>query len=395
MEWGAIGMGRNIVILSDGTGNEIKQNLSNVLKLYQCLARDEDQLSFYDPGIGTIADAGGWSRLRNKAGAIWGLATGQGLDRNVLDAYRYLVRTWEPGDTVFLFGFSRGAYTVRVLAGFVHLVGLLHREQENLANHAFVAYKKAAHTDRNFDRAKARGNLEIAWRVQEVMQTRHVPIRFVGCWDTVASVIVPRADRFFIPSLQTLPYTRTNPSVQSFRHALAIDEKRRMFRVNSWLEPQVYVSERWGDRDGAPAQDISQMWFAGSHSDVGGGYPEDESGAAKYPLRWMIDEAVAVGLRVNAETTSRIVDGSDDAYSAPAPDAPLHNSMNAVWGALEYLPRRLWRKEWPDRTGLMGHYLPLSEPRPIPEDAKVHDSVWARYHADASYRPANLPEPPA
>lgn len=387
-------MGKTIVILSDGTGNEIETHISNVLKLYQCLAHDDRQVAFYDPGIGTIADASAWSRLRTKARAIWGLATGHGLDRNVLDGYRFLVRNWEPGDQVFLFGFSRGAYTARVLAGFVHLVGLLDKAQENLADHAFVAYKKAAHTDRNFDRKKARGNLKIAWRVQEVMHTRHVPIRFVGCWDTVASVIVPRADRFFIPSLQTLPYTRTNPSVQTFRHALAIDERRRMFRVNRWLEPQVHVAERWGARDTAPQQDIAQVWFSGSHSDVGGGYPEAESGAAKYPLRWMIDEAAAAGLRFDEATVARIVEGTDPDFAAPAPNAPLHDSMNWVWRVMEYLPRRIWRREWPQRTAWLGYYLPMSEPRPIPDDAPIHDSVRARQADDPGYRPVNLPPTP-
>ena len=388
-------MAKKIVILSDGTGNEIEQNLSNVLKLYQCIQRNDDQVAFYDPGIGTIADAGGWSRVRAKTKAVWGLATGQGLDRNVLDAYRYLIRTWEPGDDVYMFGFSRGAYTVRVLAGFVHLVGLLHPDQENLAEHALVAYKKGGHDSLNFDRKQAQANQKTAERVREVMETRHMPIRFLGCWDSVASVIVPRADRLFIPSLQTLPYTKTNPSVQTFRHALAIDEKRRMFRVEEWLEGRPYLATRTADDSTAPDQDVQQVWFAGSHSDVGGGYPEQDSGVAKYPLRWMIDAARETGLQFDETLVEEIVDGQGQDFSAPSPEAKLNDSMNAVWSIFEYLPRKLARREWPDRKGWMGYYLPKSEPRLIPDGALIHDSVWDRHAVDPGYRPPNLPEPPA
>ncbi len=150
------------------------------------------------------------------------MATGAGLDDNILRAYRYLCENYRKGDRIFMFGFSRGAYTVRALAGMIHMVGLLRVDQINLAGFALNAYKHAAE----------RENLHVAWDFARVMRSRTVSIHFVGVWDTVASMIVPRPDRFYIPSLRMLPYTRVNPNVRAFRHAMAIDERRRMFRLN-------------------------------------------------------------------------------------------------------------------------------------------------------------------
>src|SRR5437016_4373923 len=137
---------RNIVILCDGTGNEISENISNVLKLYRCLRKTPKtqprQIVFYDPGVGTLSQPGTWNKLRQDFIAILGLATGYGLDDNVLSAYEFLVNTWREGDRVYLFGFSRGAYTVRVLAGLIHKVGLITPEQINLAGSGLLAYKQ-------------------------------------------------------------------------------------------------------------------------------------------------------------------------------------------------------------------------------------------------------------
>ena len=137
---------RNIVICRDGTGNEISENISNVLKLYRCLRKTEKteprQLVFYDPGVGTLARPDAWHKLRQDFNAILGLATGYGLDDNVLVAYEFLVNNYADGDQIYLFGFSRGAYTVRVLAGLIHKVGLVSPQQVNLAGSGLTAYKQ-------------------------------------------------------------------------------------------------------------------------------------------------------------------------------------------------------------------------------------------------------------
>src|SRR5436190_12104244 len=136
---------KNIVVCCDGTGNEISENISNVLKLYRCLRKSgkaAPQIVFYDPGVGTLARPDPWQKLKQDFNAILGLATGYGLDDNVLRAYEFLANNYEDGDDVYMFGFSRGAYTVRVLAGLIHKVGLMSPQQVNLAGAGLTAYKQ-------------------------------------------------------------------------------------------------------------------------------------------------------------------------------------------------------------------------------------------------------------
>src|SRR5580704_9033977 len=159
-------MPKNIVLCCDGTGNEVEANLSNVLKLFRIVRKNEEQVVFYHPGVGTISDSERWSRLKSDALGVWGLLTGYGLDEDVLSAYRFLVDTYSDHDNIYLFGFSRGAYTMRVLAGFLRLIGLLDRPQRDLAAYALTAYKRAAQ----------KNDFDIAWRFQQVISTRRVQI---------------------------------------------------------------------------------------------------------------------------------------------------------------------------------------------------------------------------
>ena len=137
-------MPKNIVICSDGTGNEIGTNSSNVLKLFRVLDKNEQQRVYYHPGVGTIGLQNPWGRFKQKASATLGVATGAGLDADVLGCYRFLCQNYNDGDRVFLFGFSRGAYTVRALAAFVHVMGLLPPDQLDLAGYSFSSYKTAS-----------------------------------------------------------------------------------------------------------------------------------------------------------------------------------------------------------------------------------------------------------
>jgi len=380
-------MPKNIVVCCDGTSNEIKDNISNVLKLFRVVKKDANQYVFYDPGVGTLSQNDQWGQIRYKFKGVLGLATGYGLDDNILEAYNFLIDHYEDGDQIYLFGFSRGAYTVRALAGFIHLIGLIQPNQKNLCGYALTAYKQSS--DKN--------NLAISWGFQKITSGRRVPIKFIGVWDTVASVLVPRADRLFIPTLQTLPYTRTNPSVKVFRQAMAIDERRRMFRLNKWNDPQDFVENPFKKTNSHPKQDIKQVWFAGVHSDIGGGYPEMESGLSKYPLQWMINEAVSYGLLINKATFKHIVNGKkraggDFIYVAADPLAKLHDSMTPGWQPLEWLPKSAKLKEWPQRKSVFGFYLPKSEPRHIPDNAFIHSSVLAKIENDRTYIVPNLPK---
>lgn len=374
---------RNLVIMLDGTGNELGRNLSNVLKLYRIAEKNHRQVCYYNPGVGTISRISTWARAGQRVRGVLGLMTGYGLDDNVLGAYRFLVENWREGDRIFLFGFSRGAWTARVLAGLLHLIGLLRPEQINLCDSALGTYKRAASSD----------DLPLAWHFSRVVGARHPPIRFVGVWDSVASVIVPRPDRFYIPSLETLPYTVTNPSVEIFRHALAIDERRRMFRVAKWAEPQGYKPNPFDTASHKP-QDIQQLWFAGVHSDIGGGYPEKESALSKIPLIWMIDEAKRAGLRTNTAMFNHLAHGkarkgSEHTYVAPKAAGDSHKSLTGAWWALEVLPKSTRYKEW-NRSSLFGLYFPWSEPRILTEDAQIHPSVTQRLAKMPNYKPENI-----
>jgi uncharacterized protein (DUF2235 family) len=183
--------------------------------------------------------------------------------------------------------------------------------------------------------------------------------------------------------------------VEVFRQAIAVDERRSMFRIKRWAEPQDYQPNPF-DKGSAKPPDIKQVWFAGVHADIGGGYPEAESGPAKYPLGWMIDEAVLHGLYISRPMYDHLVlghalQGGKRSYTAPSFTAKLHNSMTWGWKPLEVIPKRVKSRDRPQRRSLFGWYLPLCEPRRIDPGARVHYSVYERVDADPTYRPVNLP----
>ena len=317
---------------------------------------------------------------------------------------------YQAGDQIYLFGFSRGAYTVRVLAGLIHKIGLITPEQVNLAGSGLIAYKQFSSDEAPKLRASLKSLADVATaedaapqsafdnaaQFARITSTRWPTIRFVGVWDTVASVIVPRADRFYWPSLEELAFTIVNPSVQTFRQAISIDERRCMFRLKKWDDPQTFKHNRFNDAHAEP-QDILQVWFAGVHADIGGGYPEKESGLSKYPLLWMIDEATKCGLQVNQATVNQLAwgiqrKGSPYSYVAPDVRGDLHISLSGAWWILEYLPKSAKYREWPERQVYFGWYIPDGEPRLIPDGAMIHESALLRMDALPSYRPVNLPK---
>lgn len=379
-------MAKNIVICCDGTGNEIEENLSNVLKLYRIAKKDDEQLVFYDSGIGTIGPYSPFRRLSAKVKAFGGMALGMGLDQNIKDAYRFLIKNYEEGDRVYLFGFSRGAFTVRALAGFIRLLGLLRPEQINLIDHAYTAFKKAAE----------KKDFKIAWRYHRVLKTRHLPIKFLGIWDTVNSVMVPRPDRFYLPSFEELPYTTENDSVEICRHAVAIDEKRRFFRLSAWTPDQTYRSNPFDKKSKTP-QDFKEVWFAGVHSDVGGGYPETASGLAKFPLQWMVEEAASAGLQISTKMEGRLIRGtahgnSTIKYVTPSIEGKLHRSLTYLWWLAEIVPKFISRRETRPNWPFFLFYFPFGERRKIPENALVHWSALERENLKGDYLSKNFPK---
>ncbi|MFK8016562.1 MAG: DUF2235 domain-containing protein [Gammaproteobacteria bacterium] len=380
-------MSKRLVICCDGTGNEIDDHHSNVLKLFRVLKKAPSQVVYYDPGLGTLGAHNEWARLKQNTKKIVGLALGYGLDRNILDAYDFIVDNYESGDQLYFFGFSRGAYTVRVLAGFINAIGILRPEQKKLCPYAFTAYKQIQDA----------ATFESIRLYEKTLRPRHPSIRFLGLFDTVSSVFVPRKDRLFIPSLRKLAFTDENPSVEIVRHALALDERRTLFRPYLWAHDKTYWGNPFESGTGVD-QDTKQVWFPGVHADVGGGYAEAESGLAKITLNWMIDES-PVELEFVTQTVNQVVlgvprKGSPHVYQPPDPLAPMHDSLTALWQPLEWLPKKQGAREWLARRTYGGFFIPRAEPRSPDAGAVMHDSVHARIAGCADYRPINLPALP-
>jgi uncharacterized protein (DUF2235 family) len=330
-------LNRNIVICCDGTANEPKaRGATNVFELVRLLRAQPDQLVYYDPGLGTESAPGAQTRIAKTTTKVLGLAFGYGLKKNIGDAYTYLMDHYQPGDRIFMFGFSRGAYTVRALAGTLHTVGLLEQGSGNLLYYAIKKYTQQGKREWA-DIGAFKGTL--CRQISDSSPRFSVPIHFLGVWDTVKSVGLFRGSVI-------LPYTQLLPNVASARHAVALDEKRSKYRPNLWTAT------------GSPEGDLQTMWFTGVHADVGGGYTDTERGLADIALGWMLDGAEQHGLRVDREklrTASqkriekvkqglRKAHGSDD-EAARREYERVHNPLIPFWWVLGW-----WRRKLPDRA---------------------------------------------
>jgi uncharacterized protein (DUF2235 family) len=396
-------MGKNIVICCDGTGNEFGQRNSNVVKLYQTLICNQEQIAYYHPGVGTMGSRSALSRIGKWWTRTIGLAFGYGISDNVADAYQFLMRNFQPDDKVYVFGFSRGAYTARALCGMLHSVGLLTQGNEGLIPYAIRLVKmKKAGADTEKDKEKNRAYFQVAQSFKKTFShpTCHTCDKwcahdckpyFVGVWDTVSSVgWVYNAVRF--------PYTNasSNPDFYAMRHAVSIDERRAFFRQNLFGEPC------------KDYQDLKEVWFAGVHSDVGGSYPEADSQLSKIALQWMLCEAERSGLKVNQARKQEILGGKPN-YVAPDPTSKnQHKSLRGAWWIAEIWPKVSHKKndqgEWTKSIRFN-----LGRRRYIPPGPVVHASVETRLqfvspdpvNHDAGkrelerkpfpYRPGNLP----
>ena len=218
-------LARNLVICMDGTNNEFKvDSNTNVVRLREALVCNSvSQLVYYDPGVGTLPEPGIFSRIEQKLNRWWSLAFGTGLMRNVEEAYTYLMNYWEPGDRVFLFGFSRGAYSARVLAGLLHTLGLLPRGSENLTPYISRLFG-GTRIDSSYWRLCNKVRRTLARPIDDSSANRFL-VHFMGVWDTVSSV-------GWVWDPKSYRYTRHNPSIRVVRHAVALDERRSFFRQN-------------------------------------------------------------------------------------------------------------------------------------------------------------------
>lgn len=383
---------RNLVVLSDGTGNSAaKLQKTNVWRLYEALdLTSAHQVALYDDGVGTASF---------KPIAILGGAFGYGLKRNVLDLYMFLCRAYsadpdDPAvhDRIYAFGFSRGAYTARVLAALVGRVGLIQTDSESelrrLSLWAYRAYRA--------DRFPHSWPVRLGRRIRDVVlrawdrvrgktlfdpdRTRKVEIEFLGVWDTVAAYGLPVDEltrgweRWIWPMLPK--DRRASRSIRRACHALALDDERQTFFPLLWTEqeePQNTVSTHVDE------ERVSQVWFAGMHSNVGGGYPEDTLALA--PLAWMAAQAWKSGLRFRSALCGPSGHIPAEWVERAAVTAPMGDSRRGLGVYYRYHPRPVERL-------CHDSHADVDVDRP-----KIHESVLERIRQDVDgYAPVVLPE---
>lgn len=346
---------KNIIICCDGTSNDFGDNNSNVVKLFSLLEKNtERQVVYYDPGVGTPSTYDAFNPITKKLKYVLGMAFGYGLSENIMEAYQFLMENYEEGDQVYLFGFSRGAYTARAIAGLVYTCGLLHANSENLIPEAMRIY---------YDRKNYNG---FAFRKTF---GRSCPIHFLGIWDTVTSV-------GWVYDPLTLRSTTNNKSIKNVRHAIAIDERRAFFRQNLW-------GQRYADQ-----QDVKQVWFAGVHADVGGSYPLDRSALSNITLEWMLKEAVGKGLLIESvEKAREVVNHIADPHLQDQ-----NHSLQSFWYICEIWPKlvRVKKQRGEETKWVSRPYLNFGRCRYLNEGLTLHESVLKRIQDRTDYRPKNL-----
>jgi uncharacterized protein (DUF2235 family) len=298
-------MVKRLVVCCDGTWNTLKQaNPTNVCEVFQAVAPTAGamvQEKHYIEGVGNKP----WHRL---TGGMFGV----GLSANVRDAYRFVVRHYEPGDELFLFGFSRGAYTARSTVGLIRNCGILLPRNEDRIDEAYRFYRDR---DRNTgpDAPAAR-----EFRARHAHQDT-TPIRFVGVWDTVGALGIPLSGGRLLHAVNKrwqFHDTKLSSTVESAFHALAIDEKRPSFAPTIWESDQA-------------GRERAQLWFAGDHSDVGGGH--GQRGLSNVALQWLVTCARSCGLAFEPDAFAELV---------PDPLGTVH-TMHALFRALGALDRRI------------------------------------------------------
>jgi len=377
-------MPRKLVVCMDGTWNKPGQKEggvkteTNVLKLSEALAKVPDQIAGYFRGVGT-----------DRAQKVTGGAFGWGLFDQIKDGYRFLREQFQPGDQIYIFGFSRGAYSARSLAGMVLRCGVIKRDVKpefpdlgadllttqqdgnlrmDVVDRVFALYKRA------YDE-KHRPEVE-RFKQQYCHDTG---VRFIGVWDTVGALGIPdgvvpflnKFDKALDEKLYAFLDTDLSPRVEAAYHAVAIDEHRKPFLPTLWTD-----QKNAAPRVNVTGSSVEQTWFVGAHSNVGGGYAD--TGLSDIALKWMIDRAAKNGLQFDPAALAAI---------RPAPIAKRRDSLDEF---IDIGKNRFFA--WIDKQ--LTRFITAN--RPIGDGAWVHDSVNGRLAAvtvsepdsDCAYSPA-------
>ncbi len=349
----ATGTKRRIVICIDGTNDFAAKLPTHVYRFYANLSTSEHQITYYDGGVGSLKDTSRLSSLGQELATAWDLAFGSSLQRNVLSAYQFLMENYRgpKEDEIYLFGFSRGAYACRVLAGMLHSIGILPKGHENLAPFVWQSYCELSQG----------GGYDSVKLMKCSMHIHKVPIAYLGVWDTVSSVGILRQ--------RTFRFTRSLPNVAEGRHAVAIDEHRNMF-------PENLVD---------PASNVEEVWFSGNHRGVGGG-DKDSVHLSLIPYNWVVD-----GVNGKLDYFENRCD-----FDPPLPpqasvdEKPISDykaTISYIFLA-GFIPQRIFT----NFCGCMGnrwHWFRFWHVRK-PENAKIHNSVEKRVMKHSDYFPKEV-----
>ncbi|KAL0575406.1 hypothetical protein V5O48_006577 [Marasmius crinis-equi] len=415
---------RTLILCFDGTGDQFDSDNSNIVQFVSLLKKDDrsKQMVYYQAGIGTYTAPNIVTPLLSKISKILDQAIALHLDAHVMDGYEFLMQNYTAGDRICIFGFSRGAYTARSLAGMLHKVGLL--PADNWQQVPF-AYKMYTRTDK------------VGWEQSNAFKKAFsvdVPIEFLGVWDTVDSVgMIPKR----------LPFTTSNTILRTFRHAVSLDERRAKFKANLWNRPneeetklgmhhtklahsetprssissgkkpakrqksshdQEQPSFHWlDDEDEAldsyegqySAQienlstDVEEVWFAGCHSDVGGGSVVNSTrhSLARIPLRWMIRECFKAGTGIMFDS-QRLRDVGLDPTTLYPFVTPRPQRLSGCSARLQTAPsesKQPWIKRiFSKRSAPCAHeHPPLGEDKPgrrlTEEEEELRDAIAPMY----------------
>jgi len=321
-------MRKRIVFCADGTWDNSGNN-TNAYRIFKAMQTSADQVPYYDDGVGS--DGLPLEKLT-------GGAFGAGLFQKIKDGYTKIAQVYEQADEVFLFGFSRGAYTARCLAGMIAICGL------PTANFTNDAVETAFQAYRNKDQRAA-----LLAQLNQTCALFDTKLSMVGVWDTVGSLGIPAIFGGVSPLVYGFLDTSLHPDVLHAYHALAIDERRAEFPATLWTTC-------------APGQTLEQVWFCGVHCDVGGSYPDDPDGTAlsDLTLAWMMSKAAALGVEFDPTVAAK--------YSLPMDPKCALDTKHESWNLLWAFPKR----------------------RPIDAESSIASSVFLRSENDRSYRPGNL-----
>lgn len=356
---------KKIIVCCDGTwnkpGNKDGDTIvkTNVQKIYEAIGSGTiamPQVKYYGQGVGT-----GFS-LRDQ---FLGGSAGIGIDRNIIDAYKFIMWNYDEGDEIYLFGFSRGAYTVRSLAGFIRNCGIMQPIYLNLVSEAYHLYRdRTALTHPDSDLMKG-------FKRKYGIDSQEIFIKFLGVWDTVGALGIPLKWFDLLNQKYQFHDVKISSQIRHAYHALSIDEKRYVFKPTLWE-----ISPNVSSMPEPPKSE--QVWFSGVHSNIGGGYKD--SGLSDVALKWMMEKAGDTELQFDEEYIKSIQAKST---------AKLRNSVLGIYKLMKKINRGI-------NTGIaMRTDAETGEKKTIRvnRNEHIHYTCFERKYKDTKYRPANITKP--